>query len=149
MFNELTNSVSEFYKCDCQDIFFDVLSTELNLEGVVYFYQHTIGEVVQVIERHFAPVETSLLEASCSRRLDVTISNVLRKKYQSNWRKIYNKTINQQTCVEIMQRVQSVLAIADNENEQLNQQIVEFIKKCGEITLKMMISDPPLIFDIR
>ena len=38
MFNELTNSVSEFYKCDCLDIFFDVLSTELNLEGVVYFY---------------------------------------------------------------------------------------------------------------
>lgn len=48
-----------------------------------------------------------------------------------------------------MQRVQSVLAIADNENELLNQQIVEFIKKCGEIALKMMISDPPLIFDIR
>lgn len=94
MFNELINSVSEFYKCDCQDIFFDVLSTELNLEGVVYFYQHTIGEVVSLIEKHFQPVEMSLLDASCSRRLDVTISNVLRKKYQSNWRKIYNKAFS-------------------------------------------------------
>jgi hypothetical protein len=81
MFNELNNSVSEFYKCDCQDIFFDVLSTELNLEGVVYFYQNTLGEVVEIIEKHFLPVEMGLLEASCSKRMDLTITNVLRKKY--------------------------------------------------------------------
>merc|ERR1712167_135073 len=94
MFNELTNSVSEFYKCECQDIFFDVLSTELNIEGVVYFYQHTLGEVVSTIENHFLPVEIALLEASSSQKLEVSISNVLRKKYQSNWRNIYNKVIS-------------------------------------------------------
>ena len=38
MFGELTNIVSEYYKCDCQDVFFDILSSELNLDGVVYFY---------------------------------------------------------------------------------------------------------------
>ena len=81
MFNELNNSVSEFYKCDCQDIFFDVLSTELNLEGVVYFYQHTLGEVVSIIENHFLPVEMHLLDVSASSRLELSISNVLRKKY--------------------------------------------------------------------
>jgi len=48
-----------------------------------------------------------------------------------------------------MQQVQSVLSIADNENEHMNQQIMEFITKCGEITMKMMISDPPLILDCR
>ena len=58
--------MSEFYKCDCTDIFFDVLSTELNLEGVVYFFQHTLGEVINTIEKHFIPVEVSLLEASAS-----------------------------------------------------------------------------------
>lgn len=40
-----------------------------------------------------------------------------------------------------------MLSIADNENEQMNNQIVDFVKKCGEITMKMMISDPPLLFD--
>lgn len=47
MFNELTNEIQEFYKCDCQDIFFDVLSSELNLEGVVYFFQNTMPNVIQ------------------------------------------------------------------------------------------------------
>ena len=48
-----------------------------------------------------------------------------------------------------MQKIQAVLAIADNENEDINQQISDFIKQCGEIILKMMISDPPLLFDCR
>ena len=38
MFNELANVVSELYKCDCADVFFDLLCPELNLDGVVYFY---------------------------------------------------------------------------------------------------------------
>lgn len=38
MFTELTNMVSELYKCDCQDVFFDLLSPELNIEGVVFFF---------------------------------------------------------------------------------------------------------------
>ena len=41
------------------------------------------------------------------------------------------------------------MAIAENENEDINLQICEFIKKCGEIVLKMMISDPPMLFDCR
>lgn len=105
MFNELTTQVSEFYKCDCLDIFFDVLSTELNLEGVVYFYQHTLAQVVEIIEKHFQPAELSLLEASASSRLEPSISNVLRKKYQSNWRKILNKVISNEVCNGIMQSV--------------------------------------------
>lgn len=86
MFNELQNQVSQFYKCDCQDIFFDVLSTELNLEGVVYFFQHTIGEVVYNIEKHFYQVEYAINEASGANKLDLSILNVLKKKYQSNWK---------------------------------------------------------------
>jgi len=81
--------------------------------------------------------------------MDLTISNVLRKKYQSNWRKILSKVISKQTCTDIMMKVQGVLAIAENENEQMNQQIVDFVNKCGEICMMMMISDPPLVFDCR
>lgn len=149
MFNELNNIVSEFYKCDSQDIFFDVLSSELNLEGVVYFYQNSLPLVVQAIEKHFWPVEEALKQASVSKKLDLSISNVLRKKYQSNWRQIYSSVCSQKFCHSIMQRIQSVLSIADNENEEINNQIVKFIQKFGEIALQMMISDPPLLFDFR
>ena len=48
-----------------------------------------------------------------------------------------------------MQKVQSVLAIADNENEAINSQIVQFLNKLGEVALQMMISDPPLLFDFQ
>ena len=51
MQNELSNIVSEFYKCDCQDCFFDILSTDLNLEGVVYFFQNTLPPVIEAIEK--------------------------------------------------------------------------------------------------
>jgi len=42
MMNELQAIVSEFYKVECQDVFFDVLSLELNLEGVIYFFQNVV-----------------------------------------------------------------------------------------------------------
>jgi len=149
MFNELTNSCSEFYKCDCQDVFFDVLSSELNLEGVVYFFNNSLPQVVQAIEKHFWPVENALKIASGSQRLDLSIGNVLRKKYQANWREISHTIINKKFCEQQMQKIQQVLAIADNESEEINGQIIDFISKFGEIALKMMISDPPLIFDFR
>lgn len=57
MFNELVNKVSESYKCDCQDIFFDLLCPELNLDGVVYFYKTIFPAIVETTHKHFAPVE--------------------------------------------------------------------------------------------
>ena len=50
MFNELVHTVGEFYKVDCQDIFFDVLSTDLNLDGVIYFYKNAMPSVVSRLE---------------------------------------------------------------------------------------------------
>ena len=106
MFYELTILVSEFYKCDCQDIFFDVLSTELNLEGVVYFYQNSMPLIVQAIEDHFASVETSLKEACATQdKIETSISNVLKKKYQSNWRQINAKVFSKKYCNSLMQKI--------------------------------------------
>ena len=48
-----------------------------------------------------------------------------------------------------MTKVQNVLAIGENEDEDMNNQITEFIRKSGEIIIKMMISDPPLLFDCK
>jgi|TARA_B110000285_G_C14977279_1_gene539581 DNA/RNA endonuclease G (NUC1) len=69
-------------------VFFDVLSSELNLEGVVYFFSNSLPQIVQAIEKHFWPVENALREASATQKLEISIGNVLRKKYQSNWRQI-------------------------------------------------------------
>ena len=52
-------------------------------------------------------------------------------------------------CKALMMRVQAVLAINDNENEEVNKQIVEFIRKFGEIALQMIISETPLLVDLR
>jgi len=81
MFNELQNLVSEFYKCDCQDVFFDLLCPELNLDGVVFFFQHTLPPVVEAIERHFSPVDAVLKKVGQLDSTEGPINNVLRKTY--------------------------------------------------------------------
>jgi len=89
MQNEMQNIVSEFYKCDCQDVFFDLLCPELNLDGVIFFFQNTIPVVIEVIEKHFQPVEHVLKKVTNMQQLDGPIVNVLRKTYQSNWKGIH------------------------------------------------------------
>lgn len=49
MFNELVGKVQELYKCECQDVFFDLLSAELNLDGVVFFYQNVFPQVCRAV----------------------------------------------------------------------------------------------------
>jgi hypothetical protein len=41
-----------------------------------------------------------------------------------------------------------VLSIAD-ESPSVNQGIVTFLKKLGEVAFQMLISDPPIVFDIK
>ena len=45
MFNELTHIVSDLYKCESQDVFFDLLCPELNLDGVVFFFQNVFEPI--------------------------------------------------------------------------------------------------------
>ena len=47
-----------------------------------------------------------------------------------------------------MQKIQSVLSIGD-EQKHINQQIVDFVRKIGEVTFQMCISDPPITFDVK
>lgn len=60
MYNELTQKVSELLKCECQDVFFDLLSPELNLDGVVFFYAHVFTSIFKAIQKHFKPIEHSI-----------------------------------------------------------------------------------------
>lgn len=60
MYNELTQRCAELFKCECQDVFFDLLSPELNLDGVVFFYGNVYSPIFKVISKHFAPVEAAI-----------------------------------------------------------------------------------------
>jgi hypothetical protein len=66
MFTELVNTASEVYKCDCLDVFFDLLCPELNIEGFVFFYKHLFPPIPDylklvcndlAIQKHFQPAE--------------------------------------------------------------------------------------------
>ena len=47
-----------------------------------------------------------------------------------------------------MRKVQGVLSISD-EAPNVNQGIVTFLMKLGEVAFQMMISDPPIVFDLK
>jgi hypothetical protein len=47
-----------------------------------------------------------------------------------------------------MLKCQAVLSIGD-ESKAINEAIIDFIKRLGLVAFQMMISDPPLVFDIK
>lgn len=55
MCNELINQVAEFYKCECFDMFFDVLCPELNLKGIIFYFKVSLERIHNVIDAHFGP----------------------------------------------------------------------------------------------
>ena len=55
MINELISSIAEFYKCECFDMFFDVLCPELNLKGIIFFYKTTLEKTQSAINDYFQP----------------------------------------------------------------------------------------------
>jgi hypothetical protein len=147
MSNELQNRINEFFKCDCQDIFFDLLSPELNMEGIVFFYKNCFLKVEELVNLYFEPLETLLKRTLSIEDLWPPIDNVLRKSYQSNWKKIFNELANDQNFQKIMILIQSNLKLQD-EAPTANKTILEFIKKTAEIFFFCHISDPPVQIDI-
>lgn len=147
MFTELTNMVSELYKCDCQDVFFDLLCPELNIEGVVFFFQHVFSPIVQQIQKHFAPAEQIIKAVSCNSHLDSPVISVLRKTYQSNWRSILKTCITEQFVKSVTQDIQDTLSIQDGDLAATTQ-IMKHVQKVAEIAFKMVISDPPICIDL-
>lgn len=88
MFNELINEISEIYKYDCEDIFFDMLCPELNMKGIILFFYTSFHRLVEMVNNYFAPCETLLKKTSGLTTLDGPIMNVLRKSYQSTYKSI-------------------------------------------------------------
>ena len=106
--------------------------------------------LVDAIEKHFLPVEQTLKKVSLLQAplADGPIVNVLRKTYQSNWKAIHQQCLPISSHDQLMRKVQSVLSISD-EAPNVNLGIVTFLKKLGEVAFQMMISDPPIVFDLK
>jgi FtsZ-binding cell division protein ZapB len=147
MLNELQNRLSEFFKCDCQDIFFDLLSPELNMDGIVFFYKNCFVKVMEMIKNYFDPLENLMKKTICIDFLWTPIDNVLRKSAQSNWKMIFSQMSLEQNYYSIMQYVQNNLKLQD-ENPQANKIIVDFLKKVSEIFFCCYICDPMIFIDM-
>lgn len=148
MINELQNRLSEFLKCDCQDIFFDLLSPELNMEGIVFFYKNCFSKILDMIKNYFEPLDNLMKKTICIDFLWTPIDNVLRKSFQSNWKMIFTQMSLEPNYYSIMQYVQSNLKLQD-ENPQANKIIVDFLKKMSEIVFCCYISDPLIYIDLN
>lgn len=148
MFNELQNKINEFFKCDCQDIFFDLLAPELNMEGIVFFFQTSFQKIQEVLKAYFSPAENILKKTICIDELWSPIDNVLRKSYQANWKKIFGLINIDTTLQKIMMYLQNQLKLRDEEPS-ANLIIVEFLRKAIEIFFLSYISDPVVLFDIE
>lgn len=146
MLNELQNKLSEFFKCDCQDVFFDLLSPELNIEGIVFFYKNSLLKIQELVALYFEPMESALKRTLCIDSLWTPIDNVLRKSTQSNWKKIFAQLCVESSLHSIVQYIQSNLKLQD-EDPSANKLIFEFLRKCCEICFFCHISDPPIYID--
>ncbi len=148
MLNEIQNKINEFFKCDCQDIFFDLLAPELNMDGIVFFYKTAFSKVLEILKTYFSPAENILKKTICIDELWGPIDNVLRKSYQTNWKKIYKLLNLDSTYQKIMMFLQNSLKLRDEEPS-ANLMIAEFLKKALEIFFFCYISDPVILFDIE
>lgn len=148
MNNELQNKLSEFLKCDCQDIFFDLLSPELNMDGITYFFSNCFLKVNETITIYFEPVEKMLKKTLCIDDLWSTIDNVLRKSYQSNWKKVFNQLCSETILKQIMMFIQNALKLRD-EDPSADKIIIDFLRKLFEIMFYCHISDPPICIDFN
>ncbi len=147
MLNELQNKLSQYYKCECQDIFFDLLCPELNMEGLVFYFQETFKQINENIKKYFDPLGILLKKTICIDEMWSSIDNVLRKSYQSNWTKILPQIFNEISYNNIMIHIQNALKLQEGDNT-ANSMIVEYLKKTAVILFFCFISDPIIKVDV-
>ena len=148
MFNELITNVSEFYKYDCEDIFFDLLCPGLNMKGIILFYYTSFHRLVELVNNYFAPSENLLKKTACLNTLEGPIMNVLRKSYQSTWKSIIKQCFPPNSLNEIINEIQSHLKLGGCSAD-TNSTINNFLQKMGELVLCFYISDPPVAVNYK
>ncbi|CAG9316573.1 unnamed protein product [Blepharisma stoltei] len=139
LLNELGSLTDEFYKCDCQDLFFEVLSPELSIEGIIYFFRTSFSRINDFVNNYFSPTEDQIKRTTGLESLDGPILNVLRKSYQVSWKRLANICFDKVSINRTVEDIQRVLNLGKCDN-----QLVKYLKKLEELVFCYYISDPPL-----
>ena len=149
MLTELTNKINDYIKLSCEDIFFDLLQPNLNLEGTVNFYKFIFSKTYEIIYNYFIPIENAINSALFIDQIYESIDNVLRKSYQYNWKnffediksKILYKDLIEELCIKIK------LDFIEEDMDEWNM-IKDFMNKTLEILFYCYISDPVINIDM-
>ena len=149
MLTELTNKINDYIKLSCEDIFFDLLQPNLNLEGTVNFYKFIFSKTYEIIYKYFIPIENAIYSALFIDQIYESIDNVLRKSYQYNWKnffediksKILYKDLIEELCIKIK------LDFIEEDGDEWNM-IKDFMNKTLEIIFYCYISDPVINIDM-
>jgi FtsZ-binding cell division protein ZapB len=144
--NEINNLVTDFLKGDCIDIFFDVLSLELNIEGVSYFYQHLFTPLVSTVNEYFKPPFACIMGTARIEAIEKPVLNVLKKVFQNNWKSIHSTIFSKKEIGKILCGIQSYLKLGDTEGNkaEIEKRLEEFIRKASEICIICYLSEPQL-----
>ena len=144
MLTELQIKINDYIKLLCQDIFFDLLQPNLNLEGVIYFFKTIFNKINEVTKNYFSPIENVIKETLFIDFLYEPIDNVLRKAYQSNWKSYFNEYQKMINYKNIIIEINKKLNLNSN-----NKIIKEFLEETSKIFFLCYICDPQIKININ
>jgi FtsZ-binding cell division protein ZapB len=144
--NEINNLVIDFFKGDCIDIFFDILSLELNMDGVSYFYKNIFTPLVTAVSEYFRPAFDSIMRAAKIERIEMPVLNVLKKVFQNNWKSISSTIFSKKEICKILNSIQLEFKLGESERNkaEVDKRLEEYIRKAGEICIICYLSEPQL-----
>ena len=137
---ELVAATEQFYKCDCQDFFFETLSPELTIEGIVFFFKTVFASAQEQVAAYFTPVEKELRRTCSLDTLEGPIMNVLRKSCQATWKKLHPRSLQ---SAPVVRQIQQTLKLTEPEST-----LSRFVEKLGEIYFCYYVSDPPITSEV-
>jgi len=140
--SEIAQATDQFYKCECQDVFFELLAPELSTDGITFFFKTHYSKLREMVKSYFSAAEQQLRQASTLDSLEGPIMNVLRKSYQAKWKVLYDRCRAAHT-LRIVQDMQSVLQLGEGSSTTLAT-LKSFADKLGELLFCYHISDPPI-----
>ena len=144
MLTELQIKINDYIKLLCQDIFFDVLQPNLNLEGVIFFFKTIFIKISEITFNYFSPIENIIKQTLFIDFLYEPIDNVLRKAYQSNWKIYFNEYQKMINYKNIIIEINKKLNLNSN-----NKIIKEFLEETSKIFFLCYICDPQIIININ
>ena len=147
-FETLKNKINNFLKIDCFNFFKDYLFEEYEIEGVEIFYREVFKNCEKILKEHFILIEEKLDLKFKDKNIRNSLDCVLKNSYQVDWKRILENLIKENIYEDIMIDIQNSLDIG-RKNENVDNEIIIFIKKAMEIIFQCYVNQPKIYFDIN